>query len=163
MNEHFDLTEILKDCPRETKLYSIVHGEVSVINISTKGISYPISVRLRDNTEECFTSGGKLYQFKDGECILFPSRDQRDWSKFTAPWYKKEKFDPKTLKAFDRILCRANQIDTIWHCDLFSHLKNRIHICSGRVADYVVPYNEETNHLVGTTEEAPEFYRYWED
>lgn len=26
---------------------------------------------------------------------------------------------------------------------------------------YCIPYNEETNHLVGTREEAPEFYRYW--
>lgn len=30
-------------------------------------------------------------------------------------------------------------------------------------ADMVIPYNEDTKHLVGTTEEAPEFYRYWED
>ena len=27
----------------------------------------------------------------------------------------------------------------------------------------VIPYNDETKHLVGTTDEAPEFYRYWED
>ena len=26
-----------------------------------------------------------------------------------------------------------------------------------------IPYNEETKHLVGTTDEAPEYYRYWED
>ena len=26
-----------------------------------------------------------------------------------------------------------------------------------------IPYNEETKHLIGTKEEAPEFYRYWED
>ena len=28
---------------------------------------------------------------------------------------------------------------------------------------HCIPYNDETKHLVGTTEEAPEFYRYWED
>ena len=28
---------------------------------------------------------------------------------------------------------------------------------------YCVPYNDDTKHLVGTTEEAPEYYRYWED
>ena len=27
----------------------------------------------------------------------------------------------------------------------------------------VIPYNDETKHLVGTTDEAPEFYKYWED
>ena len=26
----------------------------------------------------------------------------------------------------------------------------------------VIPYNDETKHLVGTTDEAPEYYRYWE-
>ena len=28
---------------------------------------------------------------------------------------------------------------------------------------YGIPYNEETKHLVGTTEETPEYYKYWED
>ena len=27
----------------------------------------------------------------------------------------------------------------------------------------VIPYNDETKHLIGTTEEAPEYYRYWEN
>ena len=26
-----------------------------------------------------------------------------------------------------------------------------------------IPYNEETKHLVGTTDAAPKFYRHWED
>lgn len=29
--------------------------------------------------------------------------------------------------------------------------------------DNCIPYNDDTKHLVGTTDEAPEFYRYWED
>ena len=33
----------------------------------------------------------------------------------------------------------------------------------GSVYSYCIPYNEETKHLVGTNDEAPEFYRYWED
>ena len=28
---------------------------------------------------------------------------------------------------------------------------------------YCIPYNDDTKHLVGTTEEAPEYYRYWKD
>ena len=163
MNENIDLTKILNDCPKGTKLYSTIHGEVILIDSNDTSQHYPISVRLNDNTVEIFTYEGKLLNKFDGECILFPSKDQRDWSKFTAPWYKKERFDPKTLKPFDRILCRANQIDTIWHCDFFSHLKSRIYVCSGCVVDYVVPYNDDTKHLVGTTKEAPEFYRYWEN
>ena len=34
MNENIDLTKILKDCPKGTKLYSIIHGEVEFIGIS---------------------------------------------------------------------------------------------------------------------------------
>ena len=28
---------------------------------------------------------------------------------------------------------------------------------------YCIPYNDDTKHLVGTEEEAPEYYRYWEN
>ena len=28
---------------------------------------------------------------------------------------------------------------------------------------YVIPYNEETAHIFGTSDDAPEYYRYWED
>lgn len=27
----------------------------------------------------------------------------------------------------------------------------------------IIPYNDDTKHLVGTSLEAPEYYRYWED
>ena len=26
-----------------------------------------------------------------------------------------------------------------------------------------IPYNNDTKHIVGTTKEAPEYYKYWED
>ena len=93
MNENIDLTKILKDCPEGTKLYSTIHGEVTLIDSNDTSQHYPISVRLNDNTVEIFTYEGKLLNKFDGECILFPSKEQRDWSKFTAPWYKKEKMD----------------------------------------------------------------------
>ena len=164
MNENIDLTKILKDCPKGTKLYSTIYGEVEFHHID-KSDSYPIVLRADANFYPVVTKHGKhtIAYEDEGECVLFPSKDQRDWSKFTAPWYKKDKFDPKILKPFDRVLCRANQIDTIWHCDFFSHLKSRIYVCSGCVVDYVVPYNDDTKHLLGTNEKAPEFYRYWED
>ena len=91
MNENIDLTKILKDCPKGTKLYSTIHGEVTLIDSNDTSQHYPISVRLNDKTVEIFTYDGKLLNKFDGECILFPSKDQRDWSKFTAPWLKKER------------------------------------------------------------------------
>lgn len=169
MNKHFDLTEILKDCPEGAKLYSTVHGEVSFISsINDDETSFPITVRLSDNAEEIFTADGKLYtHYRDGECILFPSRDQRDWSKFKAPWYKKERFDPNTLHPYDKVLVRDNDSDT-WRCAFYSHQRGSdddIYRFSTSDSAYVygIPYNDDTKHLAGTAEEAPEFYRYWED
>ena len=91
---------------------------------------------------------------------------QRDWSKFTAPWYKKDKFDPKTLEPFDKILVRDSD-EYQWKCALYSHRREKSilykYVTTGASYAYCIPYNDETKHLVGTTEEAPEFYRYWED
>ena len=75
------------------------------------------------------------------------------------------KFDPKTLKPFDKVLV-CNDNDT-WQVEFFSHIcqhePNGWFQCSGDSYYFCIPYNDETKHLVGTTEEAPEFYKYWED
>lgn len=160
MNENIDLTKILKDCPIGWKLHSSIHGEVEFRYIDNG--DFPIVVELSDSSDVDFTKDGKLYSDYDGECVLLPSKDQRDWSKFTAPWYKKEKFDPKTLQPFDRVLVRDRDIEH-WICSLFSHIINDEYLCIGSCFIYCIPYNDDTKHLVGTKEEAPEYYRYWED
>ena len=99
------------------------------------------------------------------EVMLYPSREQREWSKLTAPWLKKERFDPKTLKAFDRVLVKDSESLT-WKINLFSHINNKAeypYCCLLSFYKYCIPYNDDTKHLVSTTKEAPEFYRYWED
>ena len=164
MNENIDLTKILKDSPKGTKLYSLVHGEVEFQKIEL-GLTHPIVIKLKNKIIERCGPYGKLLDNYDGECILFPSKDQRDWSKFTVPVCKKEKFDPNTLKSFDRVLVRNNNGE--WECAFFSHIKDYgsgyQYDCCYMIYRYCIPYNEETKHLVGTTEEAPEYYRYWED
>lgn len=170
MNKNIDLTKILKDCPRGTKFYSKAHGEVEFFCISSDK-ERPICViaRQKDNNTvyyKFFTSKGHLYSaYKDGECLLVPSKDQKDWSKFEAPWYKKEKFDPKTLKPFDKVLVFDS--DRPWTPLLFSYLEYSLNYprmqCFDFVARKVIPYNKETEHLLGTHNEAPEFYKYWEN
>ena len=159
MNENIDLTKILKDCPKGFKLYSAVHGEVTFLSIENG--EYPIGVLLKnDNFTAYYSSSGKVYA-SYGECILFPSEVQRDWSKFTAPWYKKEKFNPKTLQSFDKVLIKYEDND--WLCSFFSKHKDVINSYPIRACVYCIPYNDDTKHLLGTKDEAPEFYRYWED
>ena len=164
MNENIDLTKILKNCPVGTKLYSSIYGEIYFEEIRSNG-KYPIITITKSNYTATFTKEGFHYADEGGECILFPSKDQRDWNKFTAPWYKKEKFDPKTLNAFDRVLVR-NYKTTKWRCEHFSHFDgDNYNPCIASCCSYTfcVPYNDDTKHIGGTTDEAPEYYRYWED
>ena len=166
MNENIDLTKILKDCPEGTKLYSPVFGDVEFVKVCQKdSVDFPIEFKLSDNSLDSVTKDGRLYEKFNGECLLFPSREQRDWSKFKAPWCKKEKFDPKTLNEFDRVLGRDCN-NRIWKCDLFSHINERDlcpYKCVGNSYKFCIPYNTDTKHLLGTSLEAPEYYRYWED
>ena len=161
MNENIDLTKILKDCPKGTKLYSLVHGEVEFQKIEL-GLTHPIVIKLKNKIIERYDPYGKLLYNYDGGCILFPSKKQKDWGKFTAPWYKKNKFDPKTLKTFDKVLVRTNS-NTVWEPDFFGYMDGNWVMCIARGNAQCIPYNEHTKHLVGTIEEAPEYYRYWED
>ena len=166
MNENIDLTKILKDCPKDWEFYHAGYGRVRFCGIDLKK-KYPIRLSFSNGSFHNIgiTPKGTISKWHNGECLLFPSKDQRDWSKFTAPWYKKEKFDPKTLQPFDKILVRDNEYDE-WKVDFYSHNDiNRVHpyICAGSSYVYCIPYNDDTKHLVGTTEEAPEYYRYWED
>ena len=165
MNENIDLTQILKDCPKGTKFYSTVLGEVTFKDI-VDDAKFPIIVSYKCGLyEESFMADGRMLDYA-GECTLFPSKDQRDWSKFTAPWYKKDKFDPKTLKPFDKVLVR-DSFSQNWTCGFFSHIVVFDNMYRYNIAEVLykmcIPYNDETKHLVGTKEEAPVFYRYWED
>lgn len=81
MNKNIDLTKILKDCPRGTKLYSTIYGEVKLYKIDDDE-DYPIGVKNNRDRQIWLTSNGRFTKLFDGECILFPSKDQRDWSKF---------------------------------------------------------------------------------
>ena len=89
MNENLNLEEILKDCPKGTKLYSTILGEVKLYKVKDNN-TYPIGIEDKEGAQSWLTSNGKFMERFDGECTLFPSREQRDWSEFTAPWYKKE-------------------------------------------------------------------------
>ena len=266
MNEDLNLIEILKDCPEGTKLYSTVLGEVELCAVEHNN-TYPILVKDNIGNTGWLTSSGKFIEKFDGECILFPSKDQRDWSKFNPKnkelvppcefkdgdilsyqcgrlknrsiyiyryhktlntayyvalsgdtdstfrinnkekcalngydhtvrfateeekqklfdaikengykWNAKTKtldklvesrFDPKTLQPYDKVLVRDKDL-VRWRCTFYSHLREDNetmykYVTAYNIYKYCIPYNDDTKHLVGTTDEAPEFYRYWED
>lgn len=220
MNDNLNLVEILKDCPKGTKLYSTVYGEVEFDGIN-KREEYPVRYRNSGGTKLTVTAQGLMFSNYNGECTLFPSREERDWSKFKqlvkpkfkvgdkiinslCDWMgysvvqgtiseitddkyiftdssylsisnqdiwelvsdKKPKFDPKTLQPFDKVLVRDGYKER-WLCRFFSYIVDGVPVYKyatiGSTFIYCIPYNDDTKHLVNTTNEAPEYYRYWED
>lgn len=298
MNKNLNLVKILKDCPKGTKLYSPALGECTLEKL-TEDKTFPIQVKYKTkhNTfSELFTKNGYLFfDISDAECMLFPSKDQRDWSKWhgyfkegdivisdkgdihllrtsdssycayreswqglpkfdstittsvkadryateeekqklfdalksngykwnaetktleklIVPKFKvgtkiihkstglrctlgeyaegisayrtniglsithkdleqwelaPNKFDPKTLQPFDKVLVRDIGCETRWHIQFFETMydnKKYPFMCLGdKVYSFCIPYNDNTKHLIGKSEEAPEFYRYWEE
>lgn len=165
MNENIDFTKILENCPVGWEFWSDNYGKVRFKCIN-KSYDRPIFVKRTDGGNAYYTKEGWCSKDFSASCLLWPSKDCRDWSKFTAPWYKKEKFNPKTLKPFDKVLVQCNNSES-WKVQLFSHIieddKICPYVCISYNYKYCIPYNNDTKHLVGTTEEAPEYYRYWED
>lgn len=76
-----NIAEILYECPRDTKLYSSIFGELSLLYVLPSSL-YPIYCKvIRSGNIVSFTEDGKLHT-TDAEPTLFPSKEQRDWSKF---------------------------------------------------------------------------------
>ena len=221
MNENLNLVEILKNCPKGTKLYSTIYGDVELEKVYLKDDEYPIEIKIGEGSDMTYVANdGRLLGDFPGECTLFPSKDQRDWSKFKTKkpkfkvgdkiiniprkymgalgtqgiiskvtddkyiftngnyifisnqgsWElvhdKKPKFDPKTLQPFDKVLVYdIYDICEGWACALFSHIRESEYPYSTSSGSFKVciPYNDDTKHLLGTTDEVPEYYRYWED
>lgn len=84
MEEKINIAEILKDKPQGTKLYSILSdGECFLNEASEDSIYVDIDNRKRF---WCFTVYGSTHSFPNGCVLLFPSREMRDWEKFS--WKK---------------------------------------------------------------------------
>ena len=159
MNENLDLCLILKDCPKDTKLYCTFLGDVLFSKIEDNKIFIHTSYAVYS----LYSDGKFTYE---GECVLFPSREQRDWSKFKVLI---KKFDPKDFKPFDKVLIRDD--DGFEWCPTFLEKISKespgkylaVELISGCKWDMCIPYNEETKYLVGTTEDCPEYYKWWEE
>ena len=160
MNDNIDLTKILKGCPKGTEFYCPLFGKV-LFNKICSDVIYPIITNRAP-----FTSDGRYLCDFNGECMLFPAKDQRNWAKFERFWDKPkiDKFDVNTLQPFDKILVREDN-KQLWVCDFFSHIDNEdsdefiVSLCSSY--DFCIPYNEETKHLLNTREDCPEYYKWW--
>ena len=121
--------------------------------------------------EEAKKAAEVMMAYANGKKVEGRRIGRAEWLDVTLPvfdWWrceyrvkpKQEKFDPKTLQPFDKVVIWS---DGIWCCDFFSSPCGGTYLCVGCLAVKVMPYNDETKHLIGTTEEAPVYYRYWEE
>lgn len=139
-----NIAEILKDCPKGTKLYSPICGECELIGVHEK------CGETRKNITVKYVSGIDYVAAFDefgryikgvGECVLFPSKDNRDWSNF--------KPIPE-FKPFDKVLVR-NSEDEQWSAALFSHIDSYgLFNASAYFWKYCILY-EGNEHLLGTS------------
>lgn len=83
MNNNINIAEILKDCPERIKLYSPLFGEVKLNGISENSVSILSTYIDGSDDRDSFSKNGKYYQkYSQSECLLFPSSEMRDWTKF---------------------------------------------------------------------------------
>lgn len=82
MKTQINIAEILKDCPKGTKLYSPAFGELYLTHGDYKKDIHTID--MFGDIWNFYTDG--RYSDASDECMLFPSKDQRDWSKFEKPF-----------------------------------------------------------------------------
>lgn len=171
MNENLNLCEILKGCPTGTKLWSPVWGNMTLIRINNESI-YPIVLSADGFNNVSLHSDGRMYGVKESECILFPSKEQRDWSKFKVPTEESKvsvkRFNPEEFKPFDKVLIRDGKGNN-WIPGFFEKLLKQSNgdclvVDFRRYSWYMcIPYNDETKHLLETREDCPEYYKWWKE
>ena len=87
METKLNIAEILKDKPQGTKLYSSACGKCELKQVDDNSFKisfYNSKFGFMNGGEGHLDKFGKLYD--DGECVIFPSKEMRDWSKFA--WKK---------------------------------------------------------------------------
>lgn len=117
-----DLTNIFKHMKVGTKFYSTVYGDVTFKGFEDG--TYPIIMRT-EHLGLVFTKYGKWYPNEDAECVLFPSKTQRDWNVY------EDEERCKRFKDGDIIVDRSDGEDSVAIAILKGSFNN------GEFSDYV--------------------------
>lgn len=90
-NSDINIAEILRDCPIGTRLYSRMTGKLELQDVLAEGSdNHPIQAEViyeyedpKNDTFASFTDTGRWSKsLPNGECVLFPSLEMQDWTKF---------------------------------------------------------------------------------
>ena len=161
MEDKLNIAEILKDAPTGTLLYSPIFGELAYIGChayerQTYSIivcQYPDAIGQGDSVSVEFDENGTYLNRgyssrREGECMLFPSKENRNWDTFKIPKKHKE-FEP-----FQKVLI-SGIIDNVyyWFANFYSHYdkKYKIYVLiDGQTIhddEYIIPYEGNEGKL----------------
>ena len=158
MNENINLCELVRHCPYGEKFYcTSMDKEVGFLGVKGDKI-------YASDNKSVYAFGNNGKSVSTGEYLLIPSKCQPDWSKFKAP-----KFDPKTFKPFDKVLLRdADEFK--WVPSFIDRVLREpsgeysaVELVTRCKWNMCIPYNDETKHLAGTSEDCDEYYKWWEE
>lgn len=97
--DKINIANKLKYCKKGTKLYSPIFGEVEFENVDDK-IEVIVHTDKEDICKAFFEKDGKYYMsYKNAECLLFPSKDNRDWNTF------------QVLEKGHRVMCSDDDVE----------------------------------------------------
>ena len=107
-----NIAEILKDCPKRTKLYSPIFGEGWLSEVG----KYLIKVYDNNANDYNFYHDGSYV--KTGECMLFPSNDNRDWNTFHRPFQDGDVISNDRYIAIFHKFVKPKEYDKViyYHC-----------------------------------------------
>lgn len=156
MNKNMNIAEILKDAPKGTKLWSPMLGDCYFEEYQERESTYPIRVRFINHHKEIdyrnFSIYGKAVEVDSAECVLFPSKENRDWTKFKTPW-KHKHFEP-----YQKVLITIEtESKIIWYPAIYAYYnddKNMHQLLYGGVRkdNEIIPYEGNENKLLKPVE-----------
>lgn len=161
-----NIAKLLRGCEGE-KFYTLDRGEMTLLEVDKYDDVYFIK------EEEFYGKGSRcIYRYcncgrkyEESECLVFPSKTQRDWTKFNKDEFC-TKFRLEKIHYRDEVLVRNNDKE-IWKKRTFNQPRDDRNGC--RVAgvlpaeDYYqcIPYNIDTKHLLRTKKTPNEYYIWW--
>lgn len=148
-----NIAKILKNAPKGTELYSTIFGPVYLVEVDDLD-EYPIHTVLNlqnlNGAVHIFTSDGRYVRKGDGECVLFPSKENRDWANCKI----------KTTVHFnpgDKVVVK-DEIHGVWTLDIFCFFDERRYAneaypyaCIGGYYNTCYEFNEQTAKMIGAS------------
>lgn len=139
-----NIAKILKNCPKGIRLYSPIVGDVFFEEITEHGC-----IRV-----ESVVGNRVLYLYDDGkevtsgECMLFPSKENRDWNKFGT--------EERRFRPYQKVIVRADK-DCKWFPTFYGYYdtKGSKHLTGeGSVydAENILPFDDNEDKVGKVTD-----------